>query len=224
MTGAAGGAARPARQQGGWTTSSFEPTRLILLRHGQTPASVERLYSGRGNPSLTDLGREQARQAAELLRDTPIDAILSSPLDRARQTADIVNAGRGLTVEPEDGLIETDFGAWEGLSFAAARDSDPGLHARWLGDTSVAPPGGESFDEVHARVEALLARVIESHRGATVLLVSHVTPIKTALRIALESGPQLLYRLHLDLASISIADFYPDGGASVRQVNRTAGI
>lgn len=211
-------------QRGGWTVSAHEPTRLILLRHGQTPASVGRLYSGRGNPSLTDLGREQAAQAAELLRETRIDAILSSPLDRARQTAAAVAKGRGLAVEVEDALIETDFGAWEGLSFGEARERDPELHGRWLGDTSVAPPGGESFDEVHARVAALLERVVAEHAGRTVLLVSHVTPIKTALRIALDVGPQLLYRLHLDLASISIADFYPDGGASVRQVNRTAGL
>ncbi|NMD54957.1 histidine phosphatase family protein [Tsukamurella conjunctivitidis] len=211
-------------QRGGWTTSAHEPTRLILLRHGQTPASVGRLYSGRGNPSLTDLGREQAAAAAELLRGTEIDAILSSPLDRARQTADAVNADRGLAVEVEDRLIETDFGAWEGLSFGEARTRDPELHGRWLGDTSVAPPGGESFDEVHVRVAALLDRVTAEYGGRTVLLVSHVTPIKTALRIALDVGPQLLYRLHLDLASISIADFYPDGGASVRQVNRTAGV
>ncbi|RDH10074.1 histidine phosphatase family protein, partial [Tsukamurella pulmonis] len=211
-------------QRGGWTVSAHEPTRLILLRHGQTPASVGRLYSGRGNPSLTDLGREQAAQAAQLLRETRIDAILSSPLDRARQTAEAVNAGRGLTVEIEDDLIETDFGAWEGLSFSEARARDPELHGRWLGDTSVAAPGGESFDHVHARVAALLDRITVEHRGRTVALVSHVTPIKTALRIALDVGPQLLYRLHLDLASISIADFYPDGGASVRQVNRTAAI
>ncbi|KXP14657.1 histidine phosphatase family protein [Tsukamurella pseudospumae] len=213
-----------AQQRGGWTVSAHEPTRLILLRHGQTPASVGRLYSGRGNPSLTDLGREQARAAADLLQHTDIDAILSSPLDRARQTADAVNASRGLTVEVEDGLIETDFGAWEGLSFGEARARDPELHGRWLGDTSVAPPGGESFDEVHARVAALVERVTVDHPGRTVLLVSHVTPIKTILRIALDVGPQLLYRLHLDLASISIADLYPDGGASVRQVNRTAGL
>ncbi len=211
-------------QRGGWTASAHEPTRLILLRHGQTPASVRRLYSGRGNPSLTDLGREQAAEAAALLRLTPIDAILSSPLDRARQTADAVAAGRGLTVGIEDGLIETDFGDWEGLSFGEARERDPELHARWLGDTAVAAPGGESFDEVHARVAALLERVTTEYAGRTVLLVSHVTPIKTALRIALDVGPQLLYRLHLDLASISIADFYPDGGASVRHVNRTAGL
>ncbi|GAA1094358.1 histidine phosphatase family protein [Tsukamurella spumae] len=211
-----------AGQRGGWTVSAHEPTRLILLRHGQTPASVGRLYSGRGNPSLTELGHEQARSAADLLRDTHIDAILSSPLERARQTAEAVNATRGLTVDIEDGLIETDFGAWEGLSFGEARERDPELHGRWLGDTTVAPPGGESFDEVHARVAALLERVVVDHPGRTLLMVSHVTPIKTALRIALDVGPQLLYRLHLDLTSVSVADFYPDGGASVQRVNQVS--
>ncbi|WP_019204159.1 histidine phosphatase family protein [Tsukamurella sp. 1534] len=213
-----------APQRGGWTTSEHEPTRLILLRHGQTAASVARLYSGRGNPPLTETGHAQAAAAAGLLADTAIDAILSSPLDRARQTAEEVAANRGLTVEVEPGLIETDFGQWDGLSFSEARTRDPELHGRWLGDTSVAAPGGESFDEVHARVAAVLERVTAEYRGRTVLLVSHVTPIKTALRIALDVGPQLLYRLHLDLASISIADFYPDGGASVRRVNHTPGL
>lgn len=209
-------------QRGGWTASVGEPTRLILLRHGQTPSSVRRLYSGRGNPALTEIGHAQAAGAAGLLASTGIDAIVCSPLDRARQTADEVNVGRGLDVRIDEGLIETDFGEWEGLTFGEARDRDPELHGRWLGDTSVAAPGGESFDEVHTRVEAALRRILAERPGGTVLVVSHVTPIKTLLRIALDAGPQLLYRLHLDLASISIADFYPDGGASVRLVNRTA--
>jgi broad specificity phosphatase PhoE len=210
-----------APQRGGWTTSVGEPTRLILLRHGQTLASVGRLYSGRGNPSLTGVGRAQAAGAAGLLASTQIDAIVCSPLDRARQTADEVNVGRGLDVRIDDRLIETDFGEWEGLSFARARERDPELHGRWMGDTSVAAPGGESFDQVHTRVDSVLQRLLAEYPGGTVLVVSHVTPIKTLLRIALDAGPQLLYRLHLDLASVSIADFYPDGGASVRLVNRT---
>ncbi|GAA1011551.1 hypothetical protein GCM10009551_096580 [Nocardiopsis tropica] len=210
-----------APQRGGWTTSVAEPTRLILLRHGQTRASVGRLYSGRGNPRLTEVGRAQAAGAAGLLASSEIDAIVCSPLDRARETAAEVDIGRDVRIRIEDRFIETDFGEWEGLTFAQARERDPGLHGRWLGDTSVAAPGGESFDQVHSRVESALRDILAEHPGGTVLVVSHVTPIKTLLRIALDAGPQLLYRLHLDLASISIADFYPDGGASVRLVNRT---
>lgn len=208
-------------QRGGWTTAGDEPTRLILLRHGQTPASVQRLYSGRGNPSLTDVGRDQAAAAARMLAQTPIDAVLTSPLRRARETADTVVAGRGLVPQVEDSLIETDFGTWEGLSFTQAGERDPELHARWLRDTSVAAPGGESFDSVHDRVTGLVQRVVSDFPGRTVLVVSHVTPIKTVLRIALDAGPNLLYRLHLDLASVSIAEFHDNGAASVRVVNRT---
>ncbi|MCH9737092.1 MAG: histidine phosphatase family protein, partial [Actinomycetia bacterium] len=100
------------------------------------------------------------------------------------------------------------------------RDSE--LHRRWLRDTSVPPPDGESFDAVTSRVRIAQQRIIAEHAGQTVVVVSHVTPIKTLLRLALDAGPTLLYRLHLDLASLSIAEFYPDGAASVRLVNQTA--
>src|SRR5690606_29868347 len=108
----------------------------------------------------------------------------------------------------DDDLIETDFGAWEGLTFGEAAARDPELHRRWLRDTSVAPPGGESFDHAAERVGRARARIIASYPGETVLVVSHVTPIKTMLRTALDAGAGLLYRLHLDLASLSIAEFY----------------
>src|SRR4029453_18596439 len=110
--------------------------------------------------------------------------------------------GPPLTVH--SGLTEVDFGEWEGLTFDEAAAGHPDLHRRWLADSSLPTPGGESFDAVHERVRA--AR----HGGATIVVVSHVVPIKTLLRMALDAGPALLYRLYLDLASISIAEFYPD--------------
>ncbi|MEO6882369.1 MAG: bifunctional RNase H/acid phosphatase [Mycobacteriaceae bacterium] len=208
---------------GGWTASVGEPTRLLLLRHGQTELSVQRRYSGRGNPALTALGREQAAHAAQRLRTgDAVSAVVSSPLGRARETAQAAGDALGLAVSVHDGLTETDFGTWEGLTFSEARQRDPELHARWLADTSVAPPGGESFDAVHRRVRRARDELLATHGAATVLVVSHVTPIKTLLRMALDSGPGLLWRLHLDLASLSVADFYPDGGASVRLVNDTS--
>ena len=89
-------------------------------------------------------------------------------------------------------------------------------------DTSTPPPGGESFDEVQARVGRARQRLCAEHPGQTILLVSHVTPIKMVLREGLSAGPALLYKLHLDLASLSIAEFYDDGGSSVRLVNDTS--
>ena len=206
----------------GWTGARGTPTRMLLLRHGQTPLSVQRRYSGRGNPTLTELGRRQAEAAAGYLAERGgIAAVISSPLQRAYATAGAAADALGLDVSVDDDLIETDFGAWEGLTFAEAAERDPELHRRWLRDTSTAPPGGESFDDALARVQRARARIIAGYPGATVLVVSHVTPIKMLLRLALDAGPGVLYRLHLDLASLSIAEFYSDGASSVRLVNQT---
>ena len=221
MDGAAAPAPAPASP--GWSGARGEPTKLMLLRHGQTELSVDRRYSGRGNPALTELGRSQAAAAARYLAEQGgIDAIVSSPLGRAGETADAAAKALGLDVVIDDDLIETDFGAWEGLTFSEAAQQDPELHGNWLRDTSVAPPGGESFDAVAERVRRVRGRLVEDHAGSTVLVVSHVTPIKTMLRLALDGNAGILYRLHLDLASLSIAEFYPDGLASVRLVNQTS--
>jgi probable phosphoglycerate mutase len=206
-----------------WTGQVGTPTRLLLLRHGQTELSVQRRYSGHGDPELTPLGHAQAAGAAARLAGVPgIAAVLTSPLRRARQTAEAVAAATGSPLAVRERLIETDFGKWEGLTFPEARARDPRLHAEWLGSEVVAPPGGESFAAVGRRVAAELADLLREYPGATLVLVTHVTPIKMLLRDALQGGPGVLYRLHLDLAALSIADFYPDGGASVRLVNDTS--
>jgi broad specificity phosphatase PhoE/ribonuclease HI len=213
----------PPSSPAGWTGARGTPTRLLLLRHGQTELSVERRYSGRGNPPLTELGRRQADAAARYLAERGgIAAVVSSPLQRAYDTATAAAKGLGLDVTVDDDLIETDFGAWEGLTFGEAAARDPELHTRWLRDTAQPPPDGESFDVVMHRVRRARNRIIAEYGDATVLVVSHVTPIKTILRLALDAGEGILYRLHLDLASLSIAEFYPDGGSSVRLVNQTA--
>ncbi|MGC0364570.1 broad specificity phosphatase PhoE/ribonuclease HI [Rhodococcus sp. 27YEA15] len=207
----------------GWQATVGKPTRMLLLRHGQTAMSVDRRYSGRGNPALTQLGRAQAAGAAARIGGRGgVDVVVCSPLGRTRETAEASARVLGLPVIVHEGLIETNFGEWDGLTFSEAAERDPELHARWRGDTSVRPPGGESFDEVHERIVAVRDDLIATYAGATLLVVSHVTPIKTLVQLALDAGPSVLYRMHLDLASLSIADFYPDGGASVRLVNDTS--
>ncbi len=206
-----------------WTGNRGAPTRLLLLRHGQTELSRQRRYSGRGNPDLTEAGRCQAEDAARYLGSKGgIAAVVSSPLSRAHDTAKAAADALGLAVTVDDDLIETDFGEWEGLTFLEAAQRHPEVHSRWLRDTSLAAPGGESFDEVALRVARARDRLLAEHGGSTVLVVSHVTPIKTLLRLALDAGTSVLHRLHLDLASLSIAEFYPDNGSSVRLVNDTS--
>ena len=212
----------PAR----WSGAQGTPIKMLLLRHGQTAMSIDRRYSGRGDVPLTEHGREQVAAAAKrlagmpgLVADGQAAPIIASPLTRAKQTAQAVADALGGRVETNQGLLETDFGDWEGLTFAEAAQRDPGLHANWIRDTSVAPPGGESFDTVFRRVSKARDELITAYGGRTVVVVSHVTPIKSLLRIGLDAGPSLLFRLHLDLASLSIVEFYPDGNASVRLVN-----
>ncbi|MFC5062247.1 histidine phosphatase family protein [Actinomycetospora atypica] len=225
MSGGGASGATGKDAAGAWTgRGEAVPTRIVLLRHGQSPLSVERRYSGRGNPELTELGQAQAAAAAAAVaaRYPTAAAIVSSPLARAASTAGAVAGALGLPVEVDDGFIETDFGSWEGLTFREAAGRDPEVHRTWLGDPSVAPPEGESFDDVERRVHTALDELLERAAGSTIVLVSHVTPIKMILKRALDAGPSLLFRLHLDLACLSVVDFWSDGGASVRLVNETS--
>jgi broad specificity phosphatase PhoE len=198
-----------------------EPTATLLLRHGQTPMSVQKRYAGRSDIPLTDVGLQQAAAAAKRLASAGIDAIVASPLLRARQTAGEVAATTGAPVVTDDGFRETDFGAWEGLTFAEVRERWPAEVSAWLADPAVPPPGGESFVEVSERVTGALQRVLGDRAGQTVLIVSHVTPIKTLVTTALLAPPAALYRMHLDVAALCEIDWYADGPAVLRSFNDT---
>lgn len=229
-----GGAVTPPKaeeraQPSAWTGATGAPTRLVLLRHGQTAMSVDRRYSGRGDVPLTELGEQQALAAGKrvatldgVLTDDGAAPVIASPLGRSRQTAQAVADATGAELTFHDGLLETDFGAWEGLTFLEAAERFPDLHRQWLGDPTVEPPDGEALESVFERVRSACGEFVRAYSGRTVVLVSHVTPIKSILRLGLDVGPALFYRLHLDLASLSIVEFYPDGNASVRLVNDTA--
>lgn len=207
----------------GWTGAIGRPTRIVLARHGQTALSVDRRYSGQGDPELTDLGVTQAEKTAARLAAIPhLSAIVSSPLQRCLATAERAADAAGVPLLVDNDLIETDFGEWEGLTFREAAERDPDVHSKWLGDTAVPPPGGESFAVVRARVERGLQRIVTDRPGGVVAVVSHVTPIKLAVRAALGVGDELLFRLHLDLASVSDVRFYSDGPTSVHLVNDTS--
>lgn len=212
----------------GWTGASGEPTTVLLVRHGQTPLSVERRYSGRGNPHLTELGMAQANAVADVIkkwvqaRGVEVADIATSPLQRCVDTAAAIAKATGAPVREVPQLIETDFGAWEGLTFAEAAARFPAEHREWLGDPGRPAPEGESFADVRARVLPAFEKLTREAGGRMLVVVTHVTPIKLVLQDALAAGPELLYRLHLDLAQISELHRYPDGGVSVHQINATA--
>jgi ribonuclease H / adenosylcobalamin/alpha-ribazole phosphatase len=198
-----------------------EPTVTLLLRHGQTPMSVQKRYAGRSDAPLTELGIRQAAAAAKSLASVGLAVIVTSPLQRAARTAEEVAAVTGAPVVADPGFRETDFGAWEGLTFAEVRERWPAEMAKWLADPAAAPPGGESFAEVSKRVTDALHRVLAGREGQKILIVSHVTPIKTLVAAALLAPPAALYRMHLDVAALSEIDWYADGPALLRSFNDT---
>ncbi|QVQ54572.1 bifunctional RNase H/acid phosphatase [Spiractinospora alimapuensis] len=212
----------PATGGTGWRPPEMVPTRLILLRHGETPLSVERRFAGVGDIELTAVGHGQAEAAARALSTEGIDSIVTSPLRRAHDTASHVAKQTNLDVASVPGLREVDFGKWEGHTFAEVRERWPEDLEAWLGDTACAPPQGESFAEARTRVLAARDELLAHHAGATLLAVSHVTPIKVLVTEALLAPPQALHRLHLDLASICEIHYYADGNAVVVRVNDTA--
>jgi len=199
-----------------------EPTVTLLLRHGETPMSVQKRYAGLSDVPLTETGVYQAAAAAKRLASAGIGAIVSSPLRRAVRTAEEVAAVTGVPMVTDEGFRETDFGAWDGLTFAEVRARWPAEMASWLASPAVAPPGGESFAEVSMRVTEALQRVLTSQARQNVLIVSHVTPIKTLVAAALLAPPTALYRMHLDVAALCEIDWYPDGLAVLRSFNDTA--
>lgn len=205
-----------------------KPTRLWVLRHGQTEMSVQKQFSGLSDPELTSYGREQARRAAAYVAGQlaggagdnagagssagPV-AIYSSPLKRTRQTAEAV--AEALATKPRvhvtEALIEMNFGDWEGRTFAEVMDEFPLEHDACFWDSAAAPSGGESPDDVLARVRPFLRDVARNHPGEDVVLVSHVTPIKSILRYAFCASGALYRTLHLDLAGLSVIEIFPDG-------------
>jgi ribonuclease H / adenosylcobalamin/alpha-ribazole phosphatase len=204
-----------------WAEARGEPTVTLLLRHGQTPMSVQKRYAGLSDVPLTEVGVQQAAAAGKRLASAGLSAIVTSPLVRAVRTADEVAAATGASVVADAGFRETDFGAWDGLTFAEVRERWPAELTAWLADPAVAPPGGESFADVSTRVEGALRRVLAAHQGRTVLIVSHVTPIKTLVAAALLAPPPALYRMHLDVAALCRVDWYADGPAVLRSYNDT---
>ena len=213
-----GGGAAP-----GWERFAGKATTTLLLRHGATELSAERRFSGRGDIALTKEGIKQAGLAARRLAAAPgVDVIVTSPLQRARRSAEAVAEATGAPMIVDDDLAEADFGQWQGLSFAEASERWPDELAAWLASPDAAPPGGESFAVVALRVLGAMDRLIKAHQHSTAVVVSHVTPIKTLVCRALLAPPEAMFRMNLDVASLTRIDCFDNGSALLRSFNDTA--
>lgn len=221
-----GSAAGSEVSQSGWGPDLGPPTTFVLLRHGETALTPEKRFSGSGgtDPELSPAGWRQAYAAGEVLaaRGT-IEAIVTSPMRRCQETASAVAERTGLKVRVDEGLREADFGTWEGLTFAEVRERFPDDLEKWLESTEARPSGGgESFATVADRVAVTRDRLLARYPGRKVLLVTHVTPVKTLVRLALEAPPAALFRMELSAACLSAIAYYSDGNASLRLLNDTS--
>jgi len=173
-------------------------TELYLVRHGETDWNAARRIQGRTDIPLNDTGREQARQAGELLARRRWDAVYASPLSRARETAAIIGERVGITeVGTRDALMERDYGAAEGLDFdeLAARYPE-GVHAE----------GQESREDVGHRVGSALVELADSHPGESLIVVSHGGAIRAVLQLA-DPGTQ-----HPRITNASVHSFRVQDG------------
>jgi broad specificity phosphatase PhoE len=189
---------------------------IIFVRHGQTTINREGRLQGRLDAPLTDLGIEQARRAADALATCGATRVFASPLQRATDTATAIASRLGVPVEADDRILELDYGQWDGRKFAEVSDAEWGA---WRASPLFAPPGGESLSAVGARVADFCTE--RSATEATVVAVSHVSPIKAAVIWALGTDDIVTWRMHLDVASITRIGRRGDGPPFLAGYNST---
>jgi alpha-ribazole phosphatase len=170
---------------------------IAFVRHGQTAANEAGRLQGRIDPDLTELGRVQAARLGDHFATQPVTRVIASPLRRAIETATPIADAHGLAVEADPRLVELDYGEWDARGLS---DVDSDEWARWRADPTFTPPGGESLVDVGARVQSFCDEHVDE---PLLVAVSHVSPIKAAAAWALGGGPELSWRLRLDVGSIS---------------------
>jgi broad specificity phosphatase PhoE len=183
---------------------------LLLVRHGETEPNRHGRFLGRLDPPLTDVGRQQARTLAEVLPAPTL--VISSPLQRARDTA----SAFGQPVQVDERWIELDYGRLDGR---APSDVPEPVRERWRSDVDFGPYGAETLAALGARVGAACDAVAAAARASTVIVVTHVSPIKAALAWALEVPDTIAWRMYVEDAGVSRIDF-DDGSPVVRWFNR----
>jgi ribonuclease H / adenosylcobalamin/alpha-ribazole phosphatase len=207
----------------GWSPDATATT-LVLVRHGVTDHTVGKRFSsglGGSNPGLADEGRAQIRATADWLSPLAeqLDVVVTSPVRRTHESAEILADRLGRALVTDDGLAEMEFGSWDGLTFAEIKERYPDDLDAWLGSLDAQPGGGESFRVVQKRVLDSLGRLLEEHAGATVLVVSHVTPIKVLVAHALGAPLESVFRMEMAPGSVTVLSFYDDDRASLRMFN-----
>ncbi|MFQ5826481.1 MAG: histidine phosphatase family protein [Dehalococcoidia bacterium] len=180
-------------------------THLLLVRHGQTAWNPGDRFRGRADLDLDEVGVQQAEAAARRMPRWPVAAVYSSPLRRALRTAEILARPLGLGVRRLEGLIDIDYGSWQGLSPEEAAQKDGELYDLWLKSPQrVRFPQGESLEMVLERVTQALDEVIARHPGETIALVAHKVVCKVAALYLLGMDVSYFWKIEQDVCALSL--------------------
>jgi len=184
---------------------------VLFVRHGRTPTTGATLPGRAPGLHLADKGRHEAKAVAERIsRLTSVAAVYTSPLERARETAVPIATARKLPVRVEPGLNECDFGQWTGGELKQLRKT-PEWRIVQRFPSGFRFPGGESFSEMQTRITSALGRLLASHPGETIVVVSHADPIKAAVAHALGIPLDLFQRIVISPGSVTAIAYRPDG-------------
>jgi len=198
------------------------PTLVYMVRHGETILTPERKFSGTGelNPPLTEIGREQAIKVAHEIAKIKPDVLIASPMQRTRDTAEEISKTTGLLPIFDEAWYECNFGDWDGFSIQEVKDKWPDEYTNWLSSSAVTPPGGESYDDLAARIEPAFDSLAEKYPGQKVVIVTHNGVIKQTASIVMEANPNSLFHIDISPCSISSFSIWPsDGLRAVRSIN-----
>ena len=195
--------------------------RFILVRHGETAWNLKERFRGREDLLLNSTGLKQAYAAAVYLKDRPIAATYSSPLKRTMETARVIANQIGLPVQPLEGLIDINFGEWQGLTAVEAAKRDGELHRTWLERPhEVRFPGGEGLADVRERVTTAVDELAARHQEETVILVSHMVVCRVLLCAMLGLDNSRYWQVGQDVCAINIFEIR-EGVSSVSLINET---
>jgi broad specificity phosphatase PhoE len=179
-------------------------THIILVRHGQTPWNLDKIFRGSRDIPLNDQGREEARLAGEWLKGETIHAAYASPLSRSRDTAQAIARHHDLAVADLPGLADICYGDWEGLPLAEVKVTYAELYRQWeAAPATVRFPGGETLDEVRDRAMAAVEDVVRRHPGQTVLLAAHRAVNKVVIAACIGLDNSHFWRLGQDTTAIN---------------------
>lgn len=192
-----------------------------MIRHGETPYNVEHKFQGSADIPLNDKGRRQAEFAMAALSKTHIDAVYSSPLVRAVETAEIIISGRQLDVKKVNDLREMTVGSWEGFTIDEINESYPEEYATWQYNPHLFKlEGAETLDAVCSRTVEAVRAIAEENIGKTVLIVSHICCLSTAMLTFAGLPISKLWEHPVKNASINIVEFSDDGAFSIIEWNK----